>query len=150
MILLKRLLIGLALLIALPFVVALFVPKEFEVSQSLVVDRPRADVFAHAKASPPTLWDAAHPERGTGEQKVTRMVEPDRIDADVRFTAPFTATGAAEVAFDLIDPGHTRVKVTYRGQMGYPWNLVRATVADQIGRDIAGSLSALKTAVEKR
>lgn len=148
---LKRLLIGLAVLIAIPFVVALFVKKEFEVVQSVVVDRPRADAFAYVKqAGGVPAWDAAHPERGRGTQEIKKATEPERIESEIRFTAPFTGTSAGATTFEVIDPAHTRVQVSLKGQLDYPWNLLAASVADQVGRDTAASLIGIKSALEKR
>lgn len=148
---LKRLLIGLAVLIAIPFVVALFVKNDFDVVQSVVVDRPRADAFAYVKqAGGVAAWDAAHPERGKGTQEIKKLVEPERVESDYRFTAPFTGAGTAATTFEVIDPAHTRVQVKLAGRLDYPWNLLAGSVADQVGREIATNLIALKGALEKR
>ena len=175
---LKRLLIAVALLIAAPFVVALFVKKDFDVTRTVVIDRPRADVFAYTRLVKNQLayatwfkqdpamktsfrgtdgavgfvmaWESANSNVGKGEQEIKRVVEPERIDVEIRFSAPFVATNPAETLFEAVDPGHTRVTNVYHGHMDYPGNLLCSAVAEKIGQDMGQNLSTLKSILEKR
>ncbi|GAA4441962.1 SRPBCC family protein [Ravibacter arvi] len=168
---LKKILIVLVVLVAIPLIVALFVPKTFKTERSIVIDKPRQEVFDYLKyiknqdhygvwqLSDPGMkknyegtdgtvgfkysWDSE--KLGKGSQRITGIQEGERLDAelDFGFGEPAKSYFLTEAA------GAEQTKVTWgiSGQSPYPFNLMGLFY--DMGKDFDQGLTNLKAQLEK-
>jgi hypothetical protein len=176
---LKKILIALAVIIAIPLIAALFVKKDYAVVRETAINKPRQEVFAYikllknqdnyskwAKMDPDmkkdyrgtdgtvgfvASWDSDKKDVGKGEQEIKKITEGERLDFELRFTEPFEATDQAYMTTDDVDGGATRVKWGFNGHMPYPMNLMCLFMSmdKMLGPDLETGLANLKAILEK-
>jgi hypothetical protein len=174
----KGILIGLALLVASPFIAALFIKTDFAVEREVIINKPKNDVFNyvrylknHANFSKwatmdpqmkkeyrgidgavgfVSVWESENQEVGKGEQELKKITEGERIDVEIRIREPFESTDPAYITTETIADNQTKVKSGYLGKMNYPTNLICPFIADKIGKDMETSLTNLKAVLEKQ
>jgi uncharacterized protein YndB with AHSA1/START domain len=174
----KRVLIVVAVLIALPLIVALFVKKEFAVEREVVINKPRDEVFNYvrylknhdnfnkwATIDPKmkkayrgvdgtvgfvSVWESENQEVGKSEHEIKGVTEGERIDFEIRFQEPFQSTDPAYMTTESVADNQTKVKSGYLGKMNYPTNLLCSFVQRKIGNDMETNLANLKAILEKR
>lgn len=167
-----------ALLVASPFIVALFLDRSFVVAREIVVDRPRPEVFAYVQhlknqvnyskwfMSDPAIktsyrgddgtvgfvmgWESDSQDVGSGEQEITKVVDGDRVQVEIRIREPFVSTNTAYTATESLGPDKTKVKAVYLGKIDWPMNLLCGSVAESLGEAIQGNLERLKQNLEKQ
>jgi hypothetical protein len=174
---LKYILFGILGLIALLLIVALFVPKQYTISVSTIINKPKQVVYDYAKIlknqekysiwlmEDPNLklvytgtdgtvgfiqsWNSTNDNVGEGEQQITAMIEGERIDVDLRFKRPFESHQKAANIFETIRPTQTKVIAEFYGNDNYPMNLL-SFVGKKIIEDAEKqNLQNLKTILEK-
>lgn len=175
----KKLGIGLGVLIALLLIIALFVSKDYAVERHIVINKPRAEVFAYLKkvknqANYSTwsrmdphmktsyrgtdgtvgfvsAWESTNDNLGVGEQEIVKITEGVRVDMKLRFKEPFEAENDAY--FITTDAGTQQTQVTWgiKGAFAYPMNLMGLLMDmdQQIGKDFDTGLANLKAILEK-
>jgi hypothetical protein len=144
--------VGFALLIiiALPFIVALFIPKSYTVSVSETINKPQQAVYNYVRMldnqknysiwvmQDPSLnpeiigtdgtvgaiqkWNSKLDDVGEGEQEITSL-SPERMDVDLRFKRPFKGTAKAANIFTAISENQTLVTSEFYSNDRYPFNL---------------------------
>ena len=177
---LKTILILLAILIAIPLIAAIFLPKNYVAERNVVIEKPTAEVFDYLKmlknqdnfskwakvdtAMKKTFkgddgkvgfvsaWDSQNKEVGAGEQEIKKIEEGKRIDYELRFLRPFESTETAYIATDSISKDKTKVTWTFNGHLNYPMNLMMlfTDFEGMIGGDLATGLGNLKGILEKK
>jgi Polyketide cyclase / dehydrase and lipid transport len=163
-------------ILALPFVIALFLPKEYSIARSIVINAPRHEVFDFIKfvrnqeryskwamADPEqkitttgtdgtigfiNAWDSAK-KAGAGEQEITGLVDGERITTELRFTRPFKSVGHSYMETEAHSPESTKVSWGMSGKMNYPLNLMTVLMSGALTKDIDLSLNNLKNLLEK-
>lgn len=175
---LKRILIVLGILIAIPLIVALFVKKDYAVERDIVINKPKTEVFNYIKllknqdhynkwaTIDPKMkktyrgtdgtvgfvsaWESENEEVGVGEQEIKKITEGERIDLELRFIKPFESTAPAFMTTETINENQTKVKWGFSGHMNYPMNLMMLfmDVEKMIGDDLQTGLGKLKTVLE--
>lgn len=175
----KKILIGLAILIAIPLITALFVKKEYAVEREIIINKPIAEVFDYIKylknqnnyskwaTMDPDMkktyrgtdasvgfvsaWESENEEVGVGEQEIKKIIEGERIDYELRFFEPFEATEAAYMITEMLNENQTKVTWGFNGHMDYPMNLMMLFMdfEEMIGDDLQTGLMQLKTVLEK-
>src|SRR5688572_10445584 len=118
----KKILLVIAILIAIPLIIALFVKKEYKVEREVTINKPKREVFDYVKylknqdnyskwvRMDPNMkkdfrgtdgtvgfvyaWDG-NKDAGKGEQKIKNITEGERVDVEVRFEKPFEAVATA-------------------------------------------------------
>lgn len=176
---LKKVLIGLAILIAIPFIVALFVNGEYKIVREITINKPKQDVFNYIKflknqdnfskwaTMDPAMkksysgtdgqvgfvsaWESQKDDVGVGEQEIKKITEGERVDLEIRFKEPIEGTDAAYMSTEALSENQTKVKWGFDGKMPYPMNLMCLFMSmDQmIGDDLAVGLNRLKDVLEK-
>jgi hypothetical protein len=174
---LKRILIVIAILIAIPLIVALFTTNDYSVEREVVINKPKQDVFNYikllknqpnyskwAKDDPNaqmkyegtdgavgfvSSWDGT--KSGKGEQQITGIMEGSRMDLALHFIKPMEGRAKAYFTTDETTPGQTKVKWGMTGRMGYPLNfmLVVMPMDKMLGGELATGLTNLKAVLEK-
>ena len=176
--LLKRIAIGLAILIAIPLIIALFVKKDYAVEREVVINRSKEEVFTYVKylknqdnysvwaTMDPQMkksyrgtdgtpgfvsaWESDKDDVGKGEQEIKAIKEGERLDFELRFLEPFEAKDDAYMITEAVSPTQTKVKWGFTGRMNYPMNfmLLCMDMEGMIGGDLEKGLSKLKSNLE--
>ncbi|WP_116789368.1 SRPBCC family protein [Flavobacterium psychrotrophum] len=162
--------------IALPLVIALFIPKEYNLERIAIINAPKHKVFDYIKyvrnqeqyskwamADPDqkitttgtdgtvgfiNAWDSAK-KAGAGEQEITGLIDGERITTELRFTRPFKNTGHSYMATETHNQSSTKVTWGLSGKMPYPLNLMTALLKGGLAKDIDLSLNNLKQILEE-
>lgn len=147
---LKRIGIVILIIIALPLIIALFIPKSYTVSVSEIIDQPKQVVYDYVRIlenqkeysiwvmQDPNLkpeiigtdgtvgaiqkWNSTMNEVGEGEQEITALTA-DRMDVDLRFKRPFKGTAKAANIFREISENQTKITSEFYSKESYPMNL---------------------------
>lgn len=176
---LKKVLIALAVIIAIPLVIALFVKKEYAVEREININKPNTAVFEYIKylknqdnyskwaTMDPNMkkdsrgtdgqvgfvstWDSEIEDVGKGEQEIVKITEGKRIDFELRFIKPFEATEPAYMTTEAVSERETKVKWGFSGKMPYPMNIMMLfmNMEEMIGADLEEGLKNLKVVLEK-
>jgi hypothetical protein len=172
----KRILIGVAILVAVPLIVGLFVRTDFAVEREVIINKPKNDVFNYVRylknhdnfstwaTMDPQMkkdyrgtdgtvgfvsaWESENQDVGKGEQEIKKITEGERIDVEIRMRSPFQSTDPAYITTESVADNQTRVRSGYLGKMNYPTNLLCPFIADKIGKDMETGLTNLKTVLE--
>lgn len=148
---LKGLLFFILGLVALFLIVALFVPKDFTASASLVIQRPKAEIMDYMRilknqeeysewvkadsnlkpvisgedgtVGAKQSWNSQNKDVGEGEQIITAITE-DQIDVDLHFKRPMEDQAKASTLFKAISENETEVTATFFAKGKYPMNVM--------------------------
>jgi len=173
----QTVLIIVAAIIALPFIIALFLPKEYGVDRSIVVNAPKHEVFDYIKYIKNqdyySKWVMTDPDMkktftgtdgavgfiyawngnskaGEGEHEITGIIDGERLNSEVRFIKPFKNVGHLYMVTEALTEHSTRVTWGMTGKSGYPLNLMTNLMKGALGKDLDVSLNNLKTILENK
>jgi hypothetical protein len=174
----KKVIIIVASIIALPLILALFVSKDYVVVRTIEVNRPSQEVFDYVKyvknqdfysvwnMRDPNMqkgysgtdgevgfvysWNSTDKEMGIGEQEIIGIEPGKRIDFELRFIEPFEGTEKAYISTEAMNAKSTKVTWGFDGHMAYPMNIMMLFMdfEEMIGSDLQSGLDQLKTVVE--
>lgn len=171
---LKKILIVLLVIIAIPFIVALFVPKQFANEGQVVINKPIHEVFDYIKyvknqdnfgvwqLSDPNMKTTEEGEDGTvgfkysweseklgkGAQLITNIVPNERMESDMFFLEFDDKPNKAYISVEEQAPGKTLVKWGISGETPYPWNLM--SLLHNMDNDFNEGLANLKEILESQ
>lgn len=174
----KKILIVIAVLIALFFIIPLFVSKDFGSEKEVVINKPKQEVFAYVKQlknqNDYGVWAKRDPNMkttftgtdgtegfvsawegnsdvGKGEQKIIKITEGQRVDFELHFIKPFESTSPAYMITEEVSPTQTKVKWGMSGKMMYPLNIMNLFFSSDkmIGNDFQTGLDNMKALLEK-
>ncbi len=174
---LKRAAIALAIVIALPFIIAAFMPRTFDLEREVVIDRPIGEVFEFVRrlenqkqytvwfSRDPNIktslrgtdgtvgavytWESDDQNVGSGEQEIKAIDARKRIDFEIRIKVPFESADPSSTFTEPVGEKQTKVRSAYHGKMPYPMNLLCTIVKNKIGDDMHQSLVQLKEVLER-
>jgi sRNA-binding carbon storage regulator CsrA len=176
----KKILIGLAILIAIVLITGLFVKKDMHAEREITINKPRQEVFNYIKylknqeayskweKMDPAMkkeyrgtdgtvgfvsaWDSDNSDVGKGEQEIKKITEGERVDYEIRFSEPFESKAYAAITTESVSPNETKVKWSFNSTMAYPFNFMQLFVnmEDMIGDDLQTDLNNLKAVLEKQ
>ncbi len=167
--------LGIIVLIA---ILAILAPKTYDVSRSILINKPKKEVFEYIKYlkkqqewSP---WERRDPnmekkftgtdgevgavsywngnkEVGEGEQEITRIVEGERVEGELRFLKPFKSTSASYIAVADKCADQTEVVWGFKGNNKFPMSIMMLFMSmdKMIGKDFEEGLRNLKEVMEK-
>lgn len=169
---LKKIVIVLLILIAIPLIIALFVPKEFNSEGEITIDRPKQEVFEYIKyvknqdnfgvwqLSDPDMkttsegidgtvgfkysWDSE--KLGKGAQVITNIVEGERMESEMFFLDFNDDANKSYLSVEERSPNATLVKWGITGKTPYPWNLM--SLFYNMNKDFEKGLQNLKEILE--
>lgn len=170
----KKILIILVVIIAIPLIAALFVKREFTSERKITINKPRQEVFDYIKylknQKNYDVWHKMDPnvkittkgtdgavgfvsawdgeKVGKGEQEITNIVEGERIDTKLRFKTPFESEASCYMLTEAIGAHQTVVKWGISGKSPYPFNLM--SLFFDMGNDFDEGLKGLKTVLENQ
>ncbi|MCX2479466.1 SRPBCC family protein [Pedobacter sp. MC2016-15] len=171
-----KILIVLAVIVAIPFIMALFIKKEYHVVREITINKDRQTVFDYIRflknqeyyskwvmmdphmkktltGTDGTVgfryaWDG-NKQAGKGEQEIIKINEGEGIDVEVRFIKPFEGIAYTPITTYFVTAGQTRVKWEMKGNSKYPLNFTNLFVDKMLGTDLEKSLIILKGILEK-
>jgi len=167
--------LGLIVLFAL---LALLAPKNYDVSRSIEIIRTKADVFDYIKYlkkqqewSP---WGKRDPmmvkkftgvdgevgaisywngnrDVGEGEQEITKIIEGERVEGELRFFKPFKSTSDCYLDVAESENGKTKVTWGFKGNNKFPMSIMMLFMSmdKAVGKDFEEGLQNLKSILEK-
>ena len=171
---LKKILIILLVVIAIPLIVALFVPKQFANEGQVVINKPVNEVFNYIKyvknqdnfgvwqLSDPNMKTTEEGEDGTvgfkyswdseklgkGAQVITNIVPNERMESDMFFLEFDDKPNKAYITVEEQASGQTLVKWGISGETPYPWNLM--SLLHNMDNDFNKGLEKLKEILESQ
>ena len=176
----KKILIAIVIIIAIPLIAALFVKGDYALERETIIKKPKQFVFDYVKhiknqnnfsvwnMKDPNAkmdyketdgtvgfissWDSENKEVGTGEQEIKQIAEGSRIDMELRFTKPMNMKDNAYMITEAIDSTQTKVKWGFFGKSPYPMNLMCLfmDMDKMVGPDLQKGLDNLKVILEKQ
>ncbi len=176
---LKKILIAILIIIAIPLVIALFTRKEYSVAREVTINKPKAEVFEYIKQiknqdqyskwnmTDPNMkkeytgtdgtvgfvykWDSQDKNVGKGEQEIIAMNDGEKVHMEIRFIKPFEGIAYAGLQATAITENQTKVTWSFKSKMPYPMNfmLLIMNMEDMLGKDLETGLSNLKGILEK-
>ncbi len=176
---LKKIIIVIAILIAIPLIVALFVKKDYAIERQIIIHKPKQEVFNYIKflknqdnyskwnMTDPNMkkaysgtdgtvgfissWESTNKNVGVGEQEIANIIDGERIDMKLRFKVPFEAHDDAYMVTKSTDSTSTTVKWGFSGKFPYPMNIFNLIMDmdKQVGGDLEVGLNNLKSVLEK-
>jgi len=174
---LKMILLIIVIVIAIPFIVALFIKKEYRVQRELTINTSNDIVYNYVKylknqenyskwvMTDPVMkkdlrgtdgtvgfiyaWDSNNKEVGKGEQEITQLSEGREVDAEVRFEKPFKGIAQTKMTTESLGGNQTKVSWGMEGKSKYPMNFMNLFMDNMLGKDLDISLNNLKNILEK-
>ncbi len=176
----KKVLIVIIIILAIPLVIALFTKKEYTVEREIVINKPKQDVYNYAKflknheyydawmlidpnakkeykgtdgaPGASMAWDSENKNVGKGEQTINKLTEGERIDYGLHFIKPMEGDATAYMTFEAVTPTQTKIKWGFNGKSPYPLNfmLVIINMDKMLGDKLAEGLTNLKGVLEKQ
>ncbi|MEN9569502.1 MAG: hypothetical protein RL172_733 [Bacteroidota bacterium] len=176
----KKIVAGIAIVIALLLIIALFLPTAIKAEREIVINKPKQEVFAYVQSlknqenyskwatMDPGMkkeyrgtdgtvgfvsgWDSEDDNVGKGEQEIKKITDGERIDYELRFIKPFESTAAAYMITEAAGDAQTKVKWGFSGKMNYPLNIMNLFMdpSKAVGDDFAVGLAKLKTVLEAK
>jgi uncharacterized protein YndB with AHSA1/START domain len=173
----KIVLLIVALVIAIPLIIALFVKNDYNITRNIVINKPRQEVFNYIKflknqeqyskwvMMDPNMKKEYHGTDGTvgfvygwngnkqageGEQEIKSIQEGERLDLEIRFKRPFEGVAKTPFITESISDNQTKVTWGMSGRSKYPMNFTNLFIDRMLGKDLDISLRNLKAILEKQ
>ncbi len=167
----------LAGIVLLLLILAVLAPKKYDVSRSIVIDSPRDKIFTvlrslkqqdewspWAKRDPNMLKEyrgtdgevgsvsywKGNKEVGEGEQEITKIVDGERVEGNLRFLKPWKSESDCYFVTEDADAGKTKVTWGFSGKNKFPFSIMMLFMSmdKMVGKDFEEGLSTLKTKME--
>ncbi|MCM4169179.1 hypothetical protein KCTC52924_00052 [Arenibacter antarcticus] len=175
MLTLLYILLGVIVLIVLWAVLG---PKTYDVSRSILINSPKEHVFENikflkkqqewspwAKRDPNMInkftgidgevgaisyWKG-NKEVGEGEQEITKIVEGNRVEGELRFLKPFKSTSDCYLIVTEKEADQTEVVWGFKGKNKFPMSIMMLvmTMDKMVGKEFEEGLINLKIIMEK-
>ena len=164
-------------LIALFFLIALFVKKEYALFSSIPINKPKQEVFDYIRflknqdhfskwvMTDPNMkkdfkgtdgapgfvyaWDSENKQAGKGEQEIMNIIDGERMDVEIRFIRPFEGISKAPFTTKALSADQTEVTWGMIGKSKYPMNIMNLFIMGILEKDLKESLNNLKVILEK-
>ncbi len=174
---LKRILLGIVILIALVLLIAAFTKKSYTIKREAVIKKPAMEVYDYVrinknqvdynswyKMDPATkielrgtdgevgaVWAWDSELTGKGEQQIKALNAGSKIDYDITFIKPFAGKAESIVLFEKVDSLQTRVVNTFSSSTPYPMNIMLLFIDmdKMIGNELQNGLNNIKANMEK-
>jgi hypothetical protein len=169
-------LLSIASIIALLLIIAFFMKKGYTTYSEIIINERRQQVFGYLqhirnqdnfnkwimvdpdmkrefKGTDGTVgfiyaWNG-NKEAGEGEQEIKAIVEGKNIEMEIRFKRPFSGIAYAMMKTEFLSDDRTKVSWSTSSSMKYPLNVILPLIVQLMEKDMATSLTTLKTILEK-
>ena len=172
---LKKIILVILVIIAIPLVAALFIRKEYEVRRAVTINRPLQEVFSYIKLQKNqdqyNKWVMRDPamnkafrgtdgnvgfvyawegkEAGKGEQEIKSITEGREVLTELRFKKPMESVAKARMITEPVGEQQTHVRWSMEGRSPYPMNFLNLFMDGLLGKDMETSLAVLKGNLEQ-
>ena len=171
-------LIGIAALIAIILIAALFISKKYRVESAITIKRNKQEVFDYIRylknqdfyskwvMSDPAkktdfrgtdgsvgfvyAWDSENKRAGKGEQEIVNIEENRNVDVEIRFERPFQGIAQTRMTTVSLPEDLTKVSWSMEGEQKYPMNLMNLFMGKMLVKDMDTSLTNLKHILETK
>lgn len=174
-----KILVALGALVIIIFAVPIFTAKEYSVEKTVVVSKPKFEVFNYIKYLKNqnnysswalldtemvriysgtdgeigfiSAWESEVEDVGKGEQEIIKIEDGRRIDFELRFKEPFESKDHAYMETTELEGNKTQVAWGFNGKMPYPSNIMLLFMDFEkiIGDDLQAGLDKLKVILEE-
>jgi hypothetical protein len=165
-----------AVIFALPFIIALFIKKDHYVKREIVINAPAQKVFDYLRLiknqdafNEGAMADAdrkkefkgtdgtvgyiyawsGNKDAGEGEKEIISIDEGKRVELEIRFVKPMKTRARIVLETESLSDDETKVSWSNAGTLGYPLNILIPMVEKHTVKDIDSSLLTLKNVLEK-
>ncbi len=171
---LKKIIIVLLIIVAIPLIIALFVSKDFKSEGEIVINKTKQEVFDYIKyvknqdnfgvwqLSDPNIKTTSEGEDGTvgfryswdsekigkGAQVITNIIENERMESDMFFYDFDETANKSYITVEEKSPNETLVKWGIAGKSPYPFNLMNLFF--NMDKDFNKGLENLKVILESQ
>ncbi len=171
-------LVIIAAIVALFFIIALIVKKDFTLEKQVVINRPKADVFNYLKLirnqEQYSVWVMKDPDIkivytgtdgtvgftsswvsddknvGIGAQEIIKLADGESMEVEIRFKKPFEGTNYALTTVTAVNPNQTTVTNLFSGTSKFPMNIMNLFMDKLVGKDMQQNLVNMKNNLEKQ
>ncbi len=165
-----------AVILAIVIIAALLAPKQMQIEQSIVINRPANAVFEYIKLirnqdsysvwnmSDPNkrvtttgtdgtvgfiyTWDSDNKNTGAGAQEITAIKQSESITCQLRFERPMKNT-ATTIMRVTATGNQSTVTWVFEGPTQFPFSILTPVFKNMLGKDMLAGLSNLKNVLEK-
>ncbi|MCE3294884.1 MAG: hypothetical protein K0R65_598 [Crocinitomicaceae bacterium] len=166
-----------AALVVTPLLMALILPNEFVMISEIVIEKPEDEVFEYiirlknqenyskwVMADPKVqldyrgtdgtvgfvaAWKSNMKNVGEGEQEITKVIDGEGYDVEIRFKKPFKGVSHANVRIKALSDYQTQVTTTFITYSAFPSNLMSAMMKSILLKDMDQNSANLKKVLEK-
>lgn len=170
-------LVLMAAVIGLLLLIAVFIKNEYSIKREIAISRSGKDVYDYIKfqrnqeyyskwvMADPNMkkefkgtdgnigfvyaWDSENKNVGKGEQEIIKLIEGERVDAEIRFIKPFEGIATTSMTIEPVFENQVKVTWVMNGRNKYPMNLMTPFIDNLLGKDLELSLTNLKGILEK-
>ena len=166
------------IIIAIPFIIALFSARQYTITRTILINRPQQVVFDYSKIlrngelynkwvmTDPVMkktftgsdgtvgfiyaWESENKQVGKGEQEITQIIESEKISSEVRFIQPFTGKAQTHMETSPLAENQTKLTWVFTGELNYMMRVIHMllNLKKALTKDIDTSLSLLKKNLE--
>lgn len=166
------------IIIAIPFIIALFSARQYTITRTILINRPQQVVFDYSKLlrngelynkwvmTDPGMkktftgtdgtvgfiyaWESENKQVGKGEQEITQIIESEKISSEVRFIQPFTGKAQTYMETSPLAENQTQLTWVFTGELNYMMRVIHMllNLKKALTKDIDTSLSLLKKNLE--
>jgi hypothetical protein len=88
---------------------------------------------------------------GEGEQEITKIVDGERVESELRFLKPWKSTSDAYLATEAVDANSTKVTWGFSGKNKFPFSIMMLfmNMDKAVGKDFEEGLDNLKSILEE-
>lgn len=162
-----------AALVLLIIILAIIAPSSYNISRSIVINKPVGEVFQYLKyienQTKWSPWEEKDPNMkksssgtdgevgfisawegnkdvGSGEQEITNIVENEVVESQLRFLKPWKSTSDAYLRVEEKEGG-TEVTWGFSGKNKFPFSIMMMfmNMDKAVGKDFEHGLSKLKS-----
>ena len=171
-------LISLGALIAIVLLAGLFMKKDYSLSSEVIIHTPQKEVFEYVKqlrnqekyskwvmADPNVkltytgtdgtlgfraAWDSADKNVGAGEQEITKILNGEGYDVEIRFERPFKGISYANTRVSSVSAEKSKVVNTFNTRTPFPMNIMVPLLKNMLQKDMDGNMQRLKNNLESK
>ncbi|MFP3596925.1 SRPBCC family protein [Chryseobacterium sp. SIMBA_029] len=163
-------------IISLVLIIALFMRKKHFVSRDIIIKAPRQKVFDYIKLLKNqdefNIGAMEDPDRkrefkgtdgtvgyiyswsgnknaGQGEKEIMDIIEGEKMESEIRFVKPMSATARIIMKTESLSHNHTKVYWSNAGTLRYPINIMIPMMEKSVAKGMDASLATLKCILEK-
>ncbi|MCB9806462.1 SRPBCC family protein [Candidatus Peribacteria bacterium] len=174
---LKKLFLSLVVLIGLVLIVTYFLPRDFRLSKSVIINAPRENIYNFIRylenqdqysvwvmrdpnvqmtytgkdgtVGAISAWVSDDKNVGIGEQEIKALIPNEKMTVEIRFKKPMEGVNYADTILESVGENQTKVTNTFYGSNPYPFNIMCQFMDMLVGGDMQQNMDNLKKIFEQ-